>query len=506
MSRSNICDSSGSIARDDDPPERRKGLFFGVAVTGMGAAETAGLRATVHFRCARAPREIKGGEVVVPDFVDRETWAIVTIFGNTQRVSSTPHRRAHSTPIGSCIFKNLASAMGGVTQTAMVKRVGDDCFEVIGQAKIGSTRASVACTAPPPQPGRSQRPMFLTASVANLPRAIADFVSERVPYHDDRYIDTVAPVLAPFMEPRRRTDPSGWLRILKHVVWRQNARATVASFVDAHPDMRQLLRDVLAVVALRGEFYEDQLWGVSNEERRLDCDFYISVLNHPDPTAAAGDCEDRAMAVVGAFESFAGVEVSARTPEEQALKRLVEYARTFEACAVDTIIRDPSRGDELEKHMIAWLVPGGTLRRWEQCGAAARPDMPLIIETCFEIYSDPSHVSVLARPPPVKQESLARTLARYHHTYITLYCVADARAAVRSPNKCRFVVRDLLASPDAEHAGMPVPTPENLARAWSTVCTRARTIDVPTDAVEMVPALDLSTVDIHAFASTADLP
>lgn len=518
---------------------RSSGLYFNVAIRGIDAQQIGRLRYMAHARDARTPWEIRIGALVLPrsrrrGIAPNSNWFTVTIYTETPT-------SGHSTPIAMCTFPGIDTIECGVQSTpffAPVVRTGDDYFETIGQAVIACEPEKAV-----PQPpswlrayaSRSvtARIHFLSFSAAPLPILLRSMSTAPVAYYggvDEKLmVDVVVPVLAPFMasEDESRARPTSarlWLALLRYVVRRQNPNVTPSVYVASSPHTihRQLLEDLLAVVALRGEFYPDQLWGVQDKERRMDCDFYTNLLCHPDPTAAAGDCEDRAMAILTVFDALTRVEVEVddQDPDAQVLRDIIRFARRFEACAVDAVVHDANDRTQLQKHMIVWLVPREMLDAWASRGSgdAIRSDttvdrstdtwmpaMPILVETAAEIvYDSNSHRSVLPAPAPVVQETVAGIMTISHCMYITLYCIADARSARGTASGRAVVVRDLYANCDASCAGMEVPTAADLAGAWARVCTRARVVEVSHDHLDLAPIAEFSDETLAKFVARAD--
>ena len=502
----------GARRRSGAQPPR---LYFSWSLHGVHVAN---IRCMAHSRDLRTPWEIMPGALAMPKGAGG--WLIVTFF------AATPDE-GHTTPIGACTFASIGDPQ---PLHAAILRVGDACFEEIGAAVL--TPVSVLPKGPPA--ARTLKALLPPRgfSAAALPANLRRMASAPVPYYwpaDKRVLtDTVVPILAPFVWAAREASSGGgdddsntrglWLSLLRHAVHCQRPGLSPAAYVDAaEPTVhRQLLEDLLALVALRGEFYPDQMWNVADRERREDCDFYINLLCHPDPAAAAGDCEDRSMALMTAFEALSRVEVSVVdagvNADMRVLRDVIQFARRLEACAVDAIVHTDGIA---QKHMIVWLVPREMLSEWAARGAGPGPGpgagyaagggaatlpfrvepgwvpaMPMMVETAFELVYGAPHRSVIATPAPdapaesvaaVDQVSVAEAMVTSHVMYVTLYCVADTRGVTPDAGGYTLVARDLYAGADSRAAGMPVPSPAEMKTAWSSVCTRERAVRVTHD-------------------------
>lgn len=500
-------------------------VTFDAAIRNVATDHLSDLRFMVHTAHNRRPREITPGEVTLPTLGSDAGWLAITVYGHTSQTACT-------TPFGVCTFPSISALFtgSGASLVAPVLRAGDDKFVSIGEIVLTSVGAT------PKKPSVPWKTLFSYPvspgqySAPHLSSEMEAFASMPVPYYGrgEHMVDTVVPLLAPFMSEdyAPRPDPNTvtlWTAILRSVSLR-TARMKPLDYLNVSPThVRQLLEDLIAVVALRGEFYPDQLWAVTGTSR-LECDFYHNLFCHPDPTKAAGDCEDRAMAVLTVFDALTRVTVNGYTddPDVVALGRVIEFARMLEAAAVDTLVRhvegDPN--SDLEKHMIVWLVPRDMMNDWARRGTLRGdvtamaipsrpprgstwlPRMPVMVETACEIAYETKHDSALPEPV-VDQYPLVKLLSESHVAYVTLYTLADARNSVsRDANgDAVMVVRDLYSDTDTEFAGVRVPLDYSFEAMWSKMCTRNRTIRVSQSDVDLVPVGVLDNCVLEHIAS-----
>ncbi len=482
----------------------------------------------IHTRSNRYMREVElNTPVPIASVLGEECeydgkeadWLVLTIFTTTELRSTTP--------IATCFFQDARS---GTDMVAPVTRAGDDTFTVIGYAGISRGANRDIRHETPSWPIRVARKLFTrhvrahNFSAAKLGGRIKDFGTEPVPYYGPRpnpLVDVSTVLLSPYLgEERRVVDPGAygalWERLL-HIIDDRSYEGEMIQKLEESPSLiGQILEDCIVVVALRGEFFCDQLWNEANPAKRFNCDFYFNLFSHPAPELAAGDCEDRSMAILTVFDAIQSMD---HTKLSGTLRELVVFAKTLSACVVDSIVeRDVTNSggaraqsgerDEFEKHMFVWLVPTSMLNQWE-CAAPvgrawiARPSAPLHVnqydarftpiapipvETAYALTLNmPNHRSVMDPGATVQQTSLFNVILRSHLYYLTIYVVDDARRVNTAGDNVRIPCRDLYASTLEEHAGVLVPKNKEFTDMWSRMWTSMRYVDVPKSVTELVP-------------------